>query len=122
MAQLLEINPTNDENGNLVVIDHDLLPEGVKRVFYIYGNDGEIRGGHRHKKSKHAMFCLNGSSEIYVHDGEKAQTYQLNSPTQCLVLEPSDWREFKVFEKSAIILVISTELYDSDDYIYENYE
>jgi hypothetical protein len=121
MAKFLEVNPINDENGNLIVIDQGILPEGVKRVFYIYGNDGEIRGGHRHKYSKHAMFCLNGSSEIFVHDGVEPKTYILDSPTQCLVLEPSDWREFKIFDKNAIILVISTELYDKDDYIYEKY-
>ncbi|RYF47724.1 MAG: WxcM-like domain-containing protein, partial [Cytophagaceae bacterium] len=42
-------------------------------------------------------------------------------PRQCLVLQPEDWHIMDLFSDDAILLVMSNELYDKDDYIYESY-
>ena len=47
--------------------------------------------------------------------------FQLSNPRECLVLEPEDWHSMDEFSKDAILLVVSNELYDKDDYIYEPY-
>jgi hypothetical protein len=37
------------------------------------------------------------------------------------VLKPEDWHTMDQFSEDAILLVVSNQLYDKDDYIYEPY-
>ena len=47
------------------------------------------------------------------------KTYTLDSPNQCLILEPEDWHTMDGFSKDSILLVFASEFFDADDYIYE---
>ena len=46
--KVFEFNEMGDERGNLVVIEgNEDIPFEIKRVFYMYGTDGNwIRGGY----------------------------------------------------------------------------
>ena len=46
MAYKIDLKTFTDERGNLTVIEK-VIPFDMKRLFYIYGVDGSIRGGHR---------------------------------------------------------------------------
>ena len=93
----------------------------IQRVFYIYEAGQNARAGHRHRVSWNALICLSGSCRVYCHDGHQEMTYYLNSPRHCLVLKPEDWHTMDEFSEDAILLVVSNELYDKDDYIYDPY-
>ena len=121
MAQLLQLNSFSSENGNLTILEN-ILPHDVKRLFYIYGAGGKIRGGHRHKAAWNALTCVAGECKVYLHDGFREQIFSLDSPTQCLVIEPGDWHQMYDFSENAILLGISDENYDKDDYVFEQYE
>jgi len=120
MAQLYELKTFVSESGNLTVFEK-IIPGTIQRVFYIYGAGQNPRAGHRHRRAWNALICVNGSCRVYNNDGIGENTYFLNSPRQCLVLEPRDWHIMDNFSEDAILLVVSNQLYDKDDYIYEPY-
>jgi len=120
MAHLIELATFSSESGNLTVFEK-IMPGPINRLFYIYGADNAVRAGHRHHKAWNALICLNGSCRVYVHDGNEETYFILNEPRQCLIIEPRDWHTMDSFTKEAILLVLSNELYDKADYIYENY-
>ena len=121
MAYLLDLKKYTDERGNLVVVDN-VLPFEMKRIFYIYGVDHSIRGGHRHKETIQAAICLKGSCCIENDDGEIRQSFNLNRPDLCLVLLPTDWHQMHSFSEDAMLMVLASKGYDPEDYIYEKYD
>ena len=48
MAYIINLTTHNDKRGNLTVIEKE-IPFAIRRIFYIYGGDDSVRGGHRHK-------------------------------------------------------------------------
>ena len=121
MAKLLSLKTLTDERGNLTVIEKE-IPFTINFIFYIYGVDDSIRGGHRHHKTIQAAFCIKGSCIISNDDDEKQEEFVLDSPDKCLILEPQDWHQMHSFSEDAILMVLASEYYDPSDYIYEKYE
>jgi dTDP-4-dehydrorhamnose 3,5-epimerase-like enzyme len=121
MSHIIKLRTNSDSRGSLTVIEK-VLDFEIKRVYYIYNVDESIRGGHRHKITTQAAVCIKGSCEIFVNNGKEELTYTLNSPDQCLILEPNDWHTMSNFTSDAVLLVLASEFYDPNDYIIENYE
>jgi len=119
MAYLIAIPEFSDNRGCLCVVEN-VLPFEVKRIYYISEVKGK-RGGHRHKKTIQALICLSGSCEIFVNNGNDAITFKLDKNNKCLIVGPDDWHTMDDFSKSATLLVLASELYDSADYIDEPY-
>jgi dTDP-4-dehydrorhamnose 3,5-epimerase-like enzyme len=120
MAKIIDLRTFTDARGNLTVIEK-VLPFGIKRIFYIYGVDSSVRGGHRHHTTYQAAICLKGSCIISNNDGSNEEIYVLDSPSRCLILEPKDWHQMHDFTPDAILMVLASEFFDPDDYIYEKY-
>ena len=121
MARILTVKTFKDTRGNLTVLDSD-LPFAIKRIYYIYGvGKDAVRAGHRHKKNDQVLICMHGRCEIYVNDGTTKQTFTLDRPDQCLLLEARDWHTMQRFSENAVLLVLASEHYDVNDYIDEEY-
>jgi hypothetical protein len=76
-----------DERDGLTVLD-GALPFEIKRTFWIYGADGQLRGGHRHVKTRQAMIAVTGTVSMYMNDGLRSETVVLEDPSHCLLVEP----------------------------------
>jgi dTDP-4-dehydrorhamnose 3,5-epimerase-like enzyme len=120
MAKLIELNTYQDLRGNLTVVDRE-LPFSIKRSFFIYNVNDSIRGEHRHKKTRQAAICIQGSCKIYNNNSITENVFTLDSPNLCLIIEPEDWHSMYAFSDNAILLVFASEFYDKNDYIYERY-
>jgi dTDP-4-dehydrorhamnose 3,5-epimerase-like enzyme len=120
MAHFISLKTFTDTRGNLTVIEK-VIPFDIKRIFYIYGVDESVRGGHRHHRTKQAAICIKGSCIISNDDNRKKENFILDSPDKCLILEPKDWHEMHLFSQDAILMVLASEYYDEKDYIYEKY-
>lgn len=120
MAKLYELKTFESSSGNLTVFE-GIIPGVIQRVFYIYEAGQSTRAGHRHHQAWNALICLGGSCRVYTNNGTKEEIIRLTNPRQCLVLQPEDWHSMDEFSEDAILLVVSNELYDKNDYIYEPY-
>ena len=120
MAKILNLKTFTDKRGNLTVIEK-IIPFNIRRIFYIYGVDNSTRGGHRHKKTIQAAICLKGKCRVYNNDGKKEEYFQLDSPEKCLILEPNDWHTMDQFTEDAILMILASEYFDLEDYIFESY-
>jgi mannose-6-phosphate isomerase-like protein (cupin superfamily) len=109
-----------DARGGLTVLD-GALPFEMKRTYWIYAADGQVRGGHRHVKTRQALVAVAGIVSIYMNDGRCSETVILDNPGQCLLVEPKDWHTM-TFGPGSVLLVISSEPYDRADYIDDKYE
>lgn len=120
MAKLMELTTRQDARGSLTVIE-DFQLFSIKRVYYIYGAQGE-RGGHRHCITRQALICVAGSCDVFVDDGNQKTTYRLDRPSKALILEPQDWHTMSGFSFDAVLLVLASENYDIKDYVHEPYQ
>ena len=120
MAHIINIQTFSDNRGKLTVLD-EVVPFPVKRLFYIYGVDDSARGGHRHRETMQAAICIQGSCTIFNNDGTKKDTFRLDSPDKCLILETQDWHVMSEFSADAILLVMASTHFDPTDYIFEPY-
>lgn len=121
MAYLIDLKTFTDKRGNLTVIEN-VLPFQIKRVFYIYGVDDSIRGGHRHHKTIQAAICIKGKCKISNNDSTKKEVFNLDKPSVCLILEPKDWHQMYDFSEDAILMVLASENFNEKDYIFEKYD
>ena len=121
MAYLIDLKTHTDNRGNLTVIEK-VLPFSIERVFYIYGVDKSERGGHRHHKTIQAAVCIQGECKIFNNDGKNKQVFHLNKPSKCVLLEPTDWHKMYDFSDDAILMVLASEMFDQNDYIFEKYD
>lgn len=121
MANIIDLQTFTDKRGNLTVIEN-VLPFQIKRVFYIYGVDDSVRGGHRHYETIQAAICIKGECKIYNYDNNEKEIFHLNTPSKCLILEPKDWHKMYDFSEDAILMVFASENYNEKDYIFEAYD
>lgn len=122
MASLIHLKSIESTDGILAVFEH-LMPGHIERVYFIYNVPGtKVRGGHKHKQTWQGLVCMSGSCKVYVQENETDQhTYELNSPSTCLLLKPSDWHQMYDFSEDAMLLVLANKNYNPDDYVDKPY-
>jgi len=121
----MEINIVNipkieDPRGNLSVIEKEVVPFEIKRVYYLYDVPaGAERGGHAHKKLQQFLVALSGSFDVILNDGKVEKTVTLNKPFEGLLITNGIWRELKNFSSGAFCLVVASDVFEEADYIRE---
>ncbi|MHB1922761.1 MAG: sugar 3,4-ketoisomerase [Chitinophagaceae bacterium] len=120
MANLIQLTTFHDLRGNLTVIEKE-IPFTIRRIFYIYGVDDSVRGGHRHHQTIQAAICVHGSCRVSNDDGERRTDFILDHPNKCLILEPRDWHTMDQFSPDAVLLVLASTGFEAADYIFEPY-
>jgi mannose-6-phosphate isomerase-like protein (cupin superfamily) len=112
---VLNLPTFTDPRGSLTVLER-ALPFAVVRSYWIYGADGQTRGGHRHRHTRQALVAVHGEVSIYMNDGVTSDNVVLQRPGQCLLVEPKDWHTM-TFGPGAVLLVMSSHPYDRSEYI-----
>ena len=109
-----------DGRGNLSVVEKDLLPYKIKRVYYLYDVPSDsTRGGHAHKQLQQFLIAVAGSFSVVLDNGKERKTFHLNRPNKGLLIPSGVWRELANFSAGAVCLSLVSEEYDEDDYIRE---
>lgn len=121
--QILNFPDLGDERGNLVVVEGGIaIPFDINRIFYIYGSDSEvIRGSHANLKSEFVMINVSGTSKVLIDNGKERRIISLDKPRMGLYLKSMVWKEMYDFSPDSVLLVLSNEHYDPDEYI-RNYD
>ena len=120
-VKMLEFPQHGDERGHLVIVEgkENNVPFEIKRVFYIYGSDSNVvRGKHANRKSEFVLINVAGSSKVKVKDGEGNEAiFNLMRPHTGLYLPTMVWKEMFDFSDDSVLLVLSSEHYDSTEYV-----
>lgn len=121
--KLFDLKNYGDERGALIPIEvGNNSPFEVKRIFYIYDTKpGVARGCHANKNSEFIMIMISGSCKVKIKDGKTTEIINLNSPKQALYMDKMLWKEMYDFSYNAILLVLSNEHYNENEYI-RNYD
>lgn len=122
LGEILDLPKIYDPRGNLTVAEQMRnVPFEVKRVYWTYDVPaGERRGGHAHKECVEFIIAVSGSFTVTLDDGKgNHKDFHLNHPWQGLLVPTGIWRTLEDFSSGAVCLVLASELYDEDDYIYE---
>lgn len=120
MAQMLEFQQKGDERGHLVIVEGMKdVPFDIKRIFYIYGSDRNVvRGKHANRRSEFVLINVAGTSKVRVRDGRGNEAvYSLNRPRTGIYLPRMVWKEMYDFSEDSVLLCISSEHYDPEEYI-----
>lgn len=119
-VQIIAIPKIEERRGNLSVIEKDTIPFEIKRVYYLYDvPTGSERGGHAHKELQQFLVALSGSFDVVLNDGKEEQIITLNKPYEGLLIRSGIWRELRNFSSGSICLVVASEVYIEEDYIYD---
>lgn len=118
-CKLLNFDELGDEQGKLVVVEGmQDIPFSIKRIFYIYGSDKEVvRGCHANRKSEFVLINVCGSSKVKINDGQIERIFVLDKPRIGIYLPKMVWKEMYDFSSDSILLVLSNEHYNSQEYI-----
>ena len=122
--KILEFGDLGDERGKLVVVEGAQdIPFDIQRVFYIYGSDSEVvRGQHANRNSEFVLINVSGSSKVRVDNGFEEDIIELNRPRMGLYLPTMLWKDMYDFSPDSILLVLSSEHYDAEEYIRDHDE
>ena len=120
-VHLIELSKNKDPRGNLSVIESGIdVPFEVMRDYWIYDvPSGMWRDGHAFKTQQEFIVALSGSFDVVVNDGNQEQTFHLSRPQIGLYVPEMTWRHINNFSTNSVALVLSSTLYDPDDYIEE---
>ena len=119
--KLIDFPKITDPRGNLTVAEgNSMVPFDIKRTYWVYDvPGGESRGGHAHKKLKQVVIAVSGSFTVTLDNGRERQTVLLNHPWQGLLIETDIWRTLDDFSSGAVCLVLASEHFEEEDYIYD---
>ncbi len=119
-VRMLEFPQRGDARGHLVVVEGEQdVPFDIKRIFYIYGSDTEVvRGQHANRKSEFVLINVAGQSKVRVKDGKGNEAvFSLNRPHTGIYLPKLMWKDMYEFSPDSVLLCLSSEHYDPDEYI-----
>lgn len=117
-CQRISLPKIEDRRGNLSVIEGDVLPYAIKRVYYLYDVPSNAsRGGHAHIDQVECLIALSGSFLVVLDDGTDSTTQLLNKPDQGLIIPKGIWRSLDDFSSGSVCLVLSSGEFDETDYI-----
>ena len=122
--KLIELPKITDPRGNLTVAEGaGVVPFDIKRAYWVYDvPGGESRGGHAHKRLRQLVVALSGSFTVTLDNGYERRTVLLNHPWQGLIIETNTWRTLDDFSSGAVCLVLASDHFEEDDYIYDYQE
>lgn len=125
ICKTLYFSEMGDERGNLVVIEGNQdIPFDIRRVFYMYGSDPDIvRGQHANRRSSFVLINVSGTSKVRITDGQEEIIVVLDKPRMGIYIPPMYWKDMYDFSADSVLLVLSDEHYDGNEYIrdYSDY-
>ena len=132
-VKLYDFPQHGDERGHLVVVEGGEryvgggttqqyagdIPFEIKRIFYIYGSDGNVvRGQHANRRTSFILINVSGTSKVKIRDGEGNEAiYVLNRPHIGIYLPTMIWKEMYDFSQDSVLMVLASEHYDDSEYI-----
>lgn len=118
-ARLLRFPLVAEPRGSLSYGEYgEQLPFVPIRYFVVFDVPAdEVRGNHAHHRMSQVLVCVKGSCLITLDDGRNRDSVVLESPVTGVFIPPLVWATQQKFSRDAVLLVLSSEPYDADEYI-----
>jgi len=118
-VKIIDLPKIEDLRGNLTFIEgNNHIPFDIKRTYWIYDvPGGQKRGGHAFKKQQEFIVALSGSFDVVINEGKKEKKFSLNRSYYGLYIPNGLWREMNNFSTNSLAMVLSSTLFDEEDYI-----
>ena len=118
------IKDIEEVSGRIVAENNDYLESfedlrsqiKFENIFVVGSSANTQRGEHAHVRATQYLFCLTGQIEVEMKDGIDSLIKFLRPKDYGLRIPPGIWASQK-FKSDSILLVISSEKYDEDEYI-----
>ena len=118
---MIEFPYLKESNGDLVVVEGDIIPFNVSRVFTVRASKGSVRGQHAHRHCSQLLICTNGGIEVKCDDGRTTEKYVLDKANFGLFIPSGIWGYQKYTEENTTLTVLCDRPYEEADYI-RNYD
>lgn len=117
--RIINLPKIEDDRGNLSFVEEENhVPFKINRVYWIYDvPGGEFRGSHAFKESEEFIIALSGSFDVVIHNGEQEMKFSLNRSFYGLYISKLLFRRLENFSTNSLALILSSTLYDENDYI-----
>ncbi|MBO4657580.1 MAG: WxcM-like domain-containing protein [Bacteroidales bacterium] len=118
-CRIIQLPVIPDERGNLSVVEQlKDIPFPIRRTYWLYDvPGGERRAGYALRTTDDFIIAMSGSFDVLLCDGRKEKTVQLNRSYYGLFIPRGIWHEFQNFSTNSLALVLSSELFDPDQYV-----
>lgn len=118
---LVNLTSAIDMRGALVAGEVERqIPFAPRRFFTVYGvPSAEVRGEHAHLECEQFLVCVAGSVHCIVDDGDSREEFVLDRPELGLYMPAMTWGTQYRYSADAVLLVLASLPYDSDDYVRE---
>ncbi len=119
LCEVLNFKDLGDDRGGLVAVEGMKdVPFEIKRVFYIFGTDPDIRRGqHANLESEFVLINVSGTSKVWATDGKNEQIIELDRPMKGVYLPKMVWKDMYDFSEDSVLLVLASTHYDGSEYI-----
>ena len=111
-VKIVDLPKIVDARGNLSFIEE---------FRHIPFPGGEKRDGHAFIEQQEFIVALSGSFDVILNDGRQEKVYPLNRSYYGVYIPNMIWRRLENFSTNSLALVLSSTLYDPEDYI-EDYD
>lgn len=122
-CQIVFLHKVRSDRGNIVIVQgQEDIPFDIKRIYFI--NEvppNEIRGVHAHKNLRQLILATKGTFTLILDDGVDKRNIKLSTEGYQwgILIEKGIWRELEDFSEDAVCLVLASEDYNKEDYIYD---
>ena len=116
---LIDLPKICDPRGNLSFIESEgHIPFEVKRCYWIYDVPGGMfREGHAFRCQEEFIVALSGSFDVVLNDGTGEKRYHMARSYYGLYVPRMIWRSIDNFSTNSVAMVLSSTVYDPNDYI-----
>ncbi len=120
----IDLPKISDPRGNLSFLEgKNHIPFEIKRAYWIYDvPGGQVRGGHAYKTLHEFVIALSGSFDVVLNNGNKEEVFSLNRSYYGLYVPNGIWRRMENFSTNSLCLILASQNYNQDDYIYNFHE
>ena len=125
-VRLVPLTVRGDERGSLIAIEgsengnQGTIPFAIRRVYYIFNTTPDVvRGQHAHRQLDQLLVATSGQCRIVTDTGLERRETLLDSPEKGLYLNGTVWREMHHFSPDCVLMVLASEPYTPDDYIWD---
>src|ERR1044072_1451553 len=118
-VRVYQLPVITDSRGSLSYAEYgELLPFIPIRYFIVFDvPKGQSRGGHAHRAVEQFLVCVKGRVSVTVDDGRNRDEILLDSPRLGVYIPPRVWATQQNHSLDAVLLVLSSAVYDPDEYI-----